>query len=50
MNWAKKELENYLEADNVSHIKYGSEIILWKSLTKLYNKLNFIMKTKIINL
>ncbi len=44
MNWAKKELENYLKADNVSHIKYGSEIILWKSLTKLYNKLNFIIR------
>ena len=44
MNWEKKQLENYLKADKVSHIKYGSEKILWKFLTKIYSKLNFIIK------
>ena len=44
MNWEKKQLENYLKADKISHIKYGSELKLWKFLTKIYIKLNFIKR------
>ena len=44
MNWEKKQLENYLKADKISHIKYGSELKLWKFLTKIYSKLNFIKR------
>ena len=44
MNWEKKQLENYLKADKISHIKYGSELNLWKFLTKIYSKLNFIIR------
>ena len=43
MNWEKEQLENYLKADKISHIKYGSELNLWKFLTKIYSKLNFII-------
>ena len=46
MNWEKKQLEDYLIADKISHIKYGSEIILWKFLTKIYSKLNFIIRNQ----
>ena len=46
MNWEKKQLENYLKADKISHIKYGSELNLWKFLTKIYSKLNFIIRVK----
>ncbi len=46
MNWEKKELENYLKADKVSHRKYGSEVSLWKFLKKIYGKLNFIVRNQ----
>ncbi len=39
MNWSQTDLDTYLRRPAVEHFKYGSELKLWKILSKIYKTL-----------